>query len=38
MKFLQKLWNRPKSANTAEKKPTKEEINLSEIKPAEVQT
>ena len=36
--FFKELWIRSKSANTAEKKPIKEEINFSKIKPTEVQT
>ena len=36
--FFKELWNKPKPANTAEKKPVQEEINFSEIKPTEVKT
>jgi len=36
--FFKELWNRPKSADTAEKKPIQEKMNLSEIKPTEVET
>ena len=36
--FFKELWNRPKSATTAEKKPIQEKIDFSEIKPTEVET
>ena len=36
--FFKELWNRPKSANKAEKKPIEEKIHFSEIKPTEVET